>query len=53
MTICPIAVAVGCRKCPLFSICPAKGLIGDYRKEEPPPPSGAQGKAKTGRRKPK
>jgi hypothetical protein len=29
MTICPIAIAVGCRKCPIFKLCPVKGLIGD------------------------
>ncbi len=30
MTICPIALAVGCRKCPIFAVCPVKGVIGDY-----------------------
>lgn len=29
MTLCPIAVAVGCKKCPIFAICPVKGVIGD------------------------
>ena len=29
MTLCPVALAVGCRKCPVFAICPAKSLIGD------------------------
>ena len=29
MTLCPVAIAVGCRKCPIFSVCPAKSLIGD------------------------
>ena len=29
MTICPIAIAVGCKKCPIFKICPVKGVIGD------------------------
>ena len=36
MTLCPVALAVGCRKCPLFNVCPAKGVIGDYKKEEKP-----------------
>jgi len=36
MTLCPIALAVGCRKCPAFSVCPLKGVIGDYKKEEDP-----------------
>jgi hypothetical protein len=34
MVICPIAIAVGCRKCPIFGICPVKGLIGDYKPDE-------------------
>ena len=37
MKICPVAIAVGCKKCPVFSVCPAKGIIGDYvppKKEE-------------------
>lgn len=34
MTLCPIALAVGCKKCPAFSACPLKGVIGDYRKPE-------------------
>lgn len=38
MTLCPIALAVGCRKCALFSMCPLKGVIGDYRKENDAPP---------------
>ncbi len=36
MTLCPIALAVGCKKCPAFSVCPLKGVIGDYRKQEEP-----------------
>ena len=35
MTLCPIALAVGCKKCPLVKICPVKEIIGDYKKEEP------------------
>lgn len=37
MTLCPVALAVGCNKCPAFSMCPAKGIIGDYKKDAPPP----------------
>lgn len=37
MTLCPVALAVGCIKCPAFNICPAKGIIGDYKKDAPPP----------------
>ena len=31
MTLCPVALAVGCRKCPIFAVCPAKSIIGDHR----------------------
>jgi hypothetical protein len=31
MTLCPIAIAVGCKKCPLFAVCPVKSVIGDYK----------------------
>jgi hypothetical protein len=31
MVICPIAIAVGCKKCPVFAVCPVKTVIGDYR----------------------
>jgi hypothetical protein len=31
MVLCPVALAVGCKRCPVFSVCPAKSLIGDYR----------------------
>ena len=34
MTLCPIALAVGCKKCPAFSVCPLKGVIGDYKPDE-------------------
>lgn len=34
MTLCPIALAVGCKKCPALTVCPLKGVIGDYKKEE-------------------
>jgi len=35
MTLCPVALAVGCKSCPLVSICPGKSVIGDYKEEEP------------------
>jgi hypothetical protein len=34
MTLCPIAIAVGCQKCPAFSVCPLKGTLGDYKAGE-------------------
>jgi len=34
MTLCPVAIAVGCRKCPIVSLCPARSVIGDYKPKE-------------------
>lgn len=34
MTLCPIALAVGCKKCPAFNVCPLKEAIGDYKKPD-------------------
>ena len=31
MKVCPVAIAVGCAKCPVFKVCPAKGIIGDFK----------------------
>jgi len=31
MKICPVAIAVGCSKCPVVKVCPAKGVIGDFK----------------------
>jgi hypothetical protein len=36
MTLCPVARAVGCRKCFIVSVCPVKSVIGDYKPEPPP-----------------
>ena len=33
MTLCPIAIVVGCKKCPALGACPLKSVIGDYRPE--------------------
>ena len=38
MTLCPIAIAVGCKKCPAFSVCPLKTIIGDYTPPKPDAP---------------
>jgi hypothetical protein len=29
LTLCPVALAAGCRRCPIFSVCPLKSVIGD------------------------
>jgi hypothetical protein len=31
MTICPIAIVAGCKKCPAFSMCPLKSVLGDHK----------------------
>ena len=44
ITLCPIALVIGCKKCPVFSVCPLKTIIGDYAppviapKAHPPKP---------------
>ena len=48
MTICPIAIAVGCRKCPIFAVCPVKGIIGDYKKADDAPAKAASARVKPG-----
>jgi hypothetical protein len=35
MVICPVAIAVGCKKCPIVSVCPVKTSLGDYKPEPP------------------
>ena len=35
MTLCPVAIAVTCRKCAIVSFCPVKEIIGDYKPDEP------------------
>ena len=44
MTLCPVALAVGCRKCPVFSACPLKAVIGDQAKAEPKSADGGKSK---------
>ena len=34
MTICPIALLVGCKKCPAFSLCPLTTFLGDQEEED-------------------
>ena len=47
MVLCPVALAVGCAKCPVFGICPAKSLIGDYKPDDDKQPkAGADAKKK-------
>ena len=39
MTICPIALAVGCKKCPAFKFCPLTTVLGDQQEEDEVDPS--------------
>ena len=42
MTLCPIAIVASCKKCPAFSVCPLKTVIGDHVepvKEQTKPPA--------------
>jgi len=34
MTLCPVALAASCKKCPIVSVCPLKTVIGDYPKSD-------------------
>jgi len=40
MVLCPVALAVGCKKCPIFNVCPAKSIIGDYKGDDDKAASG-------------
>ena len=51
MTVCPIAIAVGCKKCPAFSVCPLKSTLGDFKKDEAPAADAGSKKPPTGKRK--
>ena len=33
MTICPIALAVGCQKCPAFLLCPLTTVLGNLQEK--------------------
>jgi hypothetical protein len=48
MTLCPIAIVAGCRKCPAFTVCPLKSVIGDYKKPDETETKQAAGKAQSG-----
>jgi len=51
MTLCPIAVVAGCRKCPVFSVCPLKEVIGDQKKPEAQSEAKSAAKPRPGKRK--
>ena len=51
MTLCPVAIAVGCKKCPAFSVCPLKSVIGDYDTNAPAKKSTAKSTPSAKKRK--
>ena len=46
MVVCPIALAVGCNKCPAVSVCPFKTTLGDYKPPAANDPKGPGAKPK-------
>ncbi len=48
MTLCPIAIVAGCKKCPAFTVCPLKSVIGDYKKPDETQAKQHAGPAKSG-----
>jgi hypothetical protein len=43
MTLCPVALTAGCKKCPVFSVCFVKSFIGDYKKDTGKKPAEKEG----------
>ena len=41
MTLCPVAIAVGCQKCPAFAVCPLKSVLGDQAPKDDKPAAGS------------
>jgi hypothetical protein len=48
MVICPVALAVGCRRCPIVTVCPVKATLGDFRETLKDPPKGEEKSAPPG-----
>ena len=46
MTVCPIAIVAGCAKCPAFSFCPLKTVLGDQPATPPSSSDAGQNKPK-------
>ena len=42
MTLCPIAMAITCRKCQIVSACPVKTVIGVYVEVKAAKPAAAK-----------
>lgn len=50
MTLCPIALVASCKKCPAFSVCPLKSVLGDYKPDGTPPKGHAKHASDAGKR---
>ena len=50
MTLCPVAIAIGCKKCPIVRMCPVKSIIGDYKPEKSARSTPRRGKGSSTRR---
>lgn len=35
MVLCPGALMIGCKNCPIVNMCPGKSVIGDWKPEPP------------------
>ena len=46
MTLCPIAIAVTCKRCPIVSVCPVKTVIGDFVEPKEAKGAGSEPKKK-------
>ena len=51
MTLCPVAIAVGCKKCPAVGFCFLKEVVGNFKPDadeaattKPPAGESASGK---------
>jgi len=51
MTLCPVALAVGCKRCPIFAVCPAKSIIGDQPAAVEPEPAAKAASKPSAKRK--
>jgi hypothetical protein len=51
MVLCPVALAVGCKKCPIFKACPLTTVIGDQKAPTEADGKGAKKAAATNKKK--
>ena len=49
MTLCPVAIAVGCKKCPAVGFCFLKEVIGDFKPDADAPAKPPAGESASGK----